>query len=112
MNITEIRITKLEDSKALGIASIVIDSDFVVTGLSIYNGKNGLWVSMPSRKNKSNEYKDIAYPITKSAREQIQTRVLAKFQELDREDVVPSYAEEAQKREQAKLEITEEDLPF
>jgi len=82
MNITEVRLTILDNSKALAIGSITIDSDFVVGGLTVYNGQNGLWVSMPSRKNKDNEYKDIAYPITKSAREQIQSSVLNKYHEL------------------------------
>ena len=39
MNITEVRLTKLEDSKALALASITIDKDFVVSGLTVYSGQ-------------------------------------------------------------------------
>jgi len=86
MNITEIRMTKIDNSKALALASITIDKDFVVTGLTVYDGKNGLWVSMPSRKNKEGSekpYSDVAYPITKEARQQIQDAVLTKYQEVN-----------------------------
>lgn len=121
MTITEVRITKLKDSKTLALASITIGEDFVVTGLSVYNGNNGMWVSMPSRKNSKPDdgtdrykaYLDIAYPITKGAREQIQSAVLAKYNELDQ------FASDTQRQvykdvhsEAPSIDVTEDDLPF
>jgi stage V sporulation protein G len=115
MNITEVRLTKLENNKALALASITIDKDFVVSGLAIYNGQNGMWVSMPSRKNKDGEYHDIAFPITKQAREEIRIAVLNKyddkpFNDQDSEDV---YNEIKKGEEKAKYEdVDPDDLPF
>ena len=115
MNITKVHITPLEANKVLALASITIDNDFVVSGLRVLNGSKGLWVSMPSRKNKDNEYKDIAYPITKEARETLQQAVINKYKEQTDQFV----NEEAKQvyntihREDTKpIEVNEEDLPF
>ena len=42
-----------------GVASITIDDCFIITGITIMNGKNGLFISMPNKKNNKGEYKDI-----------------------------------------------------
>lgn len=117
MLITEVRITKLTDSKTLALCSITLDSEFVVSGLAIYNGKNGLWVSLPSRKNKDGEYKDICFPITKEARLDIQNAVLTKynsmnakpFNDQDSEDI---YNSVKKGQEKETFEIDPEMLPF
>jgi len=92
MNITEVKIYKLQDSKTLALASITIDNEFVVTGLRVLNGQNGLWVSMPSRKNKEGTvnkdgspklYSDVCFPITREARQNIIDLVLAKYSVQD-----------------------------
>jgi len=62
-----------------GNASITIDEAFVITGLKVVEGKNGLFISMPSIKNNKGEYKDTAFPLTKELRQQIQNVVLAEF---------------------------------
>ena len=120
MNITQVRLTKLEDSKALALASITIDSDFVVSGLAIYNGQNGMWVSMPSRKNKEGsekKYSDVCFPITKEARETIQSAVLDKYNE---DGFVNNTAKEMygqikagqEKENDRTLDVKEDMLPF
>jgi stage V sporulation protein G len=78
MKITEVRITKLENSKLKGIGSVTLDSCFVVSGIKVMDGNNGLFVGMPSAKVKE-EFKDICYPITKEFREELQKAVLAKY---------------------------------
>ena len=83
MNITKTTVHKLDSGNVLALASITINDEFVVSGLRVLNGKNGLWVSMPSRKDKNGEYHDIAFPCTKEARTSIQDSVLAKFHEQD-----------------------------
>ena len=129
MNITEVRLTKLENSKALALASITIDKDFVVTGLTVYEGQNGLWVSMPSKKNKEGSekpYSDVAYPITKEARQEIQDAVLTKYQEViytqtpeqkeAQNDIDFSILQEDPNGLHTKkpqvLDVNEDDLPF
>ena len=49
-------------------------------GLKIFDGANGFFVSMPNKKAQDGEYKDIAFPITKEAREQITSTVLQEYE--------------------------------
>ena len=113
MKITEVKIYKLTDSKTLALASITLDNEFVVSGLKILNGKNGLWVAMPNRKDSKNEYHDIAFPITREAREQIQSSVLDKYGVQDNiQDFVQDVSKGVKNREQAILDVPEDLLPF
>ena len=85
----EARVTKWESGKTKGFATITMDDCFVVSGLKIVEGQNGLFVSMPSQKKKE-EYKDVCYPITKEFREQITKVVLDKFNDTeDEQDAFP-----------------------
>ena len=89
MNITEVKIYRLQDSKTLALVSITIDNEFVVSGLKVLDGQNGIWVAMPNRKDSKNEYHDIAFPITKEARTNIQRVVLDKFNSFEDEHFEP-----------------------
>ncbi len=77
VEITEVRIYK---SKGNGVvkayASVSLDGEFVVKGIKVLEGENGLWVSMPSRKNKDGSYQDIFHPTSREAREKIVNAVL------------------------------------
>lgn len=79
MNITEVRIYEVNKDNLKAFASITIDGEFVVTGISIREGKNGLFVSMPSRKS-GDKWNDICYPITKEARQQIIDAVMGQYE--------------------------------
>ena len=80
MTISEVRITRLEsDGKIRAMASVTFDECFVVTGLKVLEGSNGLFVSMPSRKLPDGTYKDICFPVTRDTREAIQEAVLARY---------------------------------
>ena len=81
MNITEVKIFRLNgNGSTKAMASITIDECFVVTGLKVMEGRNGLFVSMPSRKTKDGEYKDICFPIDRDTRATIQDMVLREYQ--------------------------------
>jgi stage V sporulation protein G len=116
MNITKVSIYKLDSGNTLALASITLDNEFVVSGLKVLNGKNGLWVAFPNRKDSKGEYHDIAFPITKEARQGIITTVLDKYNEVvpfndkDSEDIYNS----VKPREEQKnaIDVKEEDLPF
>jgi stage V sporulation protein G len=121
MNITEVKIYRLQDSKTLALVSITIDSEFVVSGLKVLDGQNGLFVAMPSKKNnKENsekKYYDIAFPITKGARENIQRLVLDKFNSIEGERFTPPNLDNDSKHRQGyekapTIDVDEEILPF
>jgi stage V sporulation protein G len=78
MNITDVKVFKMNMDKLKGFASITLEGVFVVTGIKIMEGSKGLFVAMPSQKVKE-EYKDIAYPCTKEFREELNKAVLEKY---------------------------------
>jgi len=91
VKITEVRAKKINgDNRLVGVAAITIDNCFVVHELRIIEGKNGLFVAMPSRKMPSGDYKDVAHPINSETRAMIEKAVLETFQtlpDLNNEDV-------------------------
>ena len=57
MLITEVRAKRVNgDNRLVGIAAITIDECFVVHELRVIEGKNGLFVAMPSRKMPNGEF--------------------------------------------------------
>lgn len=110
LQITEIKIFKLKDqsSNLKAFAKIVFEEQLVVSDLKVMNGKNGLFVSMPSKKNeKSGEWHDSVFPLTKDLRDYITKNVVEKYENESGEDEpVPAHAEGVPQA------IPEEDLPF
>lgn len=82
MKITDIRVRLVnkDDAKLKAVASITIDDCFVVHDIKIIDGKEGLFISMPSRKTPDGEYKDIVHPINTETREMIKNAVLASYE--------------------------------
>ncbi|MBZ4688712.1 MAG: stage sporulation protein [Clostridia bacterium] len=79
MKITKVSIKNVRNSSNLkAFASITIDEEFMIHELRIIEGKNGLFVAMPSKKVGEN-YIDIAHPITAEARTMITTTVLEAY---------------------------------
>jgi stage V sporulation protein G len=81
VEITEIRVTLRDEDRLKGFANVTFDNCFVVRGMKIIEGNDGLFVSMPSRKRTNGTYQDIAHPINKSMRELIEKSVLKAFEE-------------------------------
>jgi stage V sporulation protein G len=81
MEISEVRISLRDDAKLKAFASITLDDCFVIRGLKIIKGQQGVFVAMPSRKRKDGEYQDIAHPINNSTRKWMEDIVLAKYHE-------------------------------
>ena len=80
--ITEVRIYKAKTEGAVkAYASISLDNEFVVKGIKVLEGENGLWVSMPSRKGRDGTFQDIFHPASREAREKIVNAVLEAYRE-------------------------------
>ena len=75
------RTTKKENVKA--IASITVDDVIAVRSIRVMNGSKGLFVSFPSQKKKDGTYEDVVFPVTKEARDEITSAILAKYQETE-----------------------------
>lgn len=65
------------------IASITIDSEFVVHDIRVIDGNNGMFVAMPSKKTPDGEFRDIAHPISSVTRQKIQDAVLQEYYRTD-----------------------------
>ena len=80
LEITEVRIALRDDDKLKAFASMTFNDAFVVRGLKIIEGTNGMFVAMPSRKKPDGTYQDIAHPINNEAREFIEARILDEYE--------------------------------
>lgn len=85
MTITEIHVNLRDEEKLKAFVNITFDDVFVIRGLKIIEGKEGLFVCMPSRKLEDGTYKDIAHPITNEFRRQMETQILDEFRKLSEE---------------------------
>lgn len=87
MKITDVRIRLVtkEDSKLKAVASITIDECFVVHDIKVIEGKEGFFISMPSKKTPDGEYRDIVHPINTETREKIIEEVLKAYEVAEKE---------------------------
>ena len=83
LNITDIRIRLVNNGsdKLKAVASITIDDELVVHDIKVISGKEGYFLSMPSRKTSEGEYKDIVHPIKTPVREMLKERIIAAYEE-------------------------------
>ncbi len=82
MEITEVKIVPVREEKLKGFVSIVFDHCFMVNDIKLIQGRDGLFVSMPSRRKKNGEFKDVAHPLNSETRRRIEERILAEFEKL------------------------------
>ena len=80
MQITELRIRKVEgEGKLRAYVTVTFDDCFVVHNVKIIEGKNGLFIAMPSRKTANGEYKDVAHPISPDFLNSLQDKILEEY---------------------------------
>ena len=83
MKITSVSVKKIEKevSRMKGIATIVLDDQLAIHDIRIIEGDNGLFTAMPSRKTATGGYRDVAHPITPTARNMIEKAILDVYKE-------------------------------
>jgi stage V sporulation protein G len=95
MNITDVRVRRVaKEGKLKAVVSITIDDEFVVHDIKVIEGEKGLFIAMPSKKTLGGEYRDIAHPINSDTREQIQSLILRRYDELLLEEALEPKEEE------------------
>jgi stage V sporulation protein G len=85
MEITEVKVFPIHEEKLKAFVSIVFDQCFMVNDIKIIQGRDGLFISMPSRKKKNGEFKDVAHPLNNETRRMIEEKVLAEYDQALRE---------------------------
>ncbi len=73
------RVFPVRDEKVRAFVSIVFDRCFMVNDIKVIQGKDSLFVSMPSRKRKSGEFKDVAHPLNSATRKWVEERILEAY---------------------------------
>jgi stage V sporulation protein G len=79
MEITQVKVFPVDEEKLKAYVSIVLDDCFLVSDLKVIHGPNGLFISMPSKRKKNGEFKDIAHPLNRETREQMERRILEEY---------------------------------
>ena len=82
MNITQVKIFPVHEDKLKAFVSLVFDHDFMINDLKIIQGRDGLFLSMPSRRKKNGEFKDVAHPLNNRTRRMLEERVLAEYRQV------------------------------
>lgn len=68
------------EGNILATANITLGGCFAVKGLRVMDGKNGLFVAMPDRRDGQGKFQDICFPTTKEMREALNTAVMGEYQ--------------------------------
>ncbi len=82
MEITEVKVFPISEDKLKAFVSVVFDHCFMVNDIKIIQGRDGLFISMPSRKKKNGEFKDVAHPLNNETRRRIESQVLGEYQRV------------------------------
>lgn len=82
MEITQVKVFPVEEERLKAYVSIVLDDCFLVSDLKVIQGPNGVFVSMPSKRKKNGEFKDIAHPLNRETRERMEQRILSEYQKI------------------------------
>ena len=81
MRVTNVKLKNLDGKGRLkAIGSVTFDDEFVVRDVGVVEGANGLFISMPSRKDADGKYRNVAFPTNSELRGQITKDVLAVYE--------------------------------
>lgn len=85
MKITSVNVQKIEkeNSRMKGTAVVTLDDCFVVKGIRIIDGDNGLFIAMPSKTTATGEHRDIAHPINKETRQMFEEAIIEAYNNVE-----------------------------
>ena len=83
--VTNVQVFPFKEGPSIGhikaLASIVLNDQFMIRGLRVMDGENGLFVGYPVDPFfKGEEYRSLCNPITRQLREHIENCILEKYQ--------------------------------
>lgn len=111
-----------EGSNIRGLARVYFEDSFIVNNVSILQGKDKLFVAMPSYKTKQTDeqgkavYQDVCYPVTKEFREKLYTEIVNQYEfakSKKEEQALGSAKNQAQSQAKDQfMKADGKDLPF
>jgi stage V sporulation protein G len=81
VEISEIKVFLVDEPKLKAFVSVVFDRCFMVNDIKIIRGREGLFVSMPSRRKKNGEFKDVAHPLNNETRSWMEESILTAYRD-------------------------------
>lgn len=103
-----------EGSNIRGLARIYFEDCFVVSNISIIQGKEKEFVAMPSYKA-GNKYRDVCFPVTKEFREKINDAVLDTYRQAKQQAMQEGQeraSQQMQTDDRGFMKVSGEPLPF
>lgn len=97
MQITDVKVRKLfEDGPMKAIVSVTFDGQLAVHDIKVINARDKFFIVMPSRKNPDETYRDIVHPINAQFRAQLESAVIAAYDDalIEAENAEESVYEE------------------
>ena len=87
LSVTQVQVYPFKEGPTMGhmkgMAIVVLNDQLAIRGLRIMDGEDGLFVGYPPDPFfKREDYRYVAYPITKSLKEHIEACVLEKYRYL------------------------------
>ena len=75
-----VRINKINTTgNVKATASVTLDECFGIRGVKVIEGKNGLFINMPSYKGSNGQYNDICFPTTPEFRKELTDAVIEAY---------------------------------
>lgn len=93
MQITHMDIRIHEDHQLRGFVKIVLDDCLAICGIKIIEGKNGLFLAMPSRMRHNGKHSDFVFPIVPWLRNYLENEVLDHYWRMKSEELERSSEE-------------------
>ena len=87
MEITRVEVRPMRNEGNLkAFCSVVFDDVFIVHSIKVIQGKESLFVAMPSREVKDGEFRNTAHPIDNDFRLKMEQAILERYREIVGED--------------------------
>lgn len=84
---TKIKVTPYNGkSNTKAFVDLELDGHFIVKGLTLVEGKRGLFLSFPSKKGKDNKYYNLVYTTDKEYRENLESACIKKYNDVVSKD--------------------------
>ena len=85
MEITNITIFKTNlKEPVLARANVILSGTFIIRGITLIEGKNGRFISMPSRRLRDGErnYRDVCHPLNNEVRQSLTNAIFDAYDEF------------------------------
>lgn len=86
MEITNITIFKTNlKEPVLARANVILSGTFIIRGITLIEGKNGRFISMPSRRLRNTDkksYRDVCHPLNQEIRNELTEKIFEAYDEF------------------------------